>query len=60
MGLREGPCIPLLPVYLPDLRRRIVAAAESITSDMLTKVWEELDYRLDVCRVTNSAHIEYL
>ena len=24
------------------------------------KVWEELDYRLDVCRVTNGAHIEHL
>ena len=23
-------------------------------------VWEELDYLLDVCRVTNGAHIEHL
>ena len=23
-------------------------------------VWEELDYRLDACRVTNGAHIEHL
>ena len=22
-------------------------------------VWEEFDYRLDVCRVMNSAHIEH-
>ena len=23
-------------------------------------VWEEFDYRLDVCRMTNGAHIEHL
>ena len=22
--------------------------------------WQELEYRIDVCRVTRSAHIEYL
>ena len=25
---------------------------------MLGRVWQELDYRLNVCRVTNVAHIE--
>ena len=27
---------------------------------MLERVWQELDYRLDVCRVTNGTHIEHL
>ena len=27
---------------------------------MLTCVWQELEYRIDVCRVTISAHIEQL
>jgi len=27
---------------------------------MLTSVWQELEYRTDVCRVTPGAHIEYL
>jgi hypothetical protein len=27
---------------------------------MLQNVWNELDYRLDVCRVTQGAHIEHL
>jgi len=26
----------------------------------LTRVWKELEYRIDVCRVTRGAHIEYL
>ena len=27
---------------------------------MLTRVWQELEYRIDVWRVTSGAHIEYL
>jgi hypothetical protein len=27
---------------------------------MLTCVWQELEYRIDVCRVTHGAHIEHL
>ena len=27
---------------------------------MLTCVWQELEYRIDVCRVTRGAHIKYL
>jgi hypothetical protein len=28
--------------------------------DMLQRIWNELDYRVDVCIITNSAHIEHL
>ena len=28
--------------------------------NMLTRVLQELEYRIDVCRVTHGAHIEYL
>ena len=27
---------------------------------MLTSVWQELEYRINVCRVTRGAHIEHL
>ena len=27
---------------------------------MLILVWQELEYRIDVCRVTRGAHIEHL
>jgi len=27
---------------------------------MLKCVWQELEYRIDVCRVTRGAHIEHL
>jgi len=35
-------------------------AIETITADMVQTVWDELDYRVDVCRITKSAHIEHL
>jgi hypothetical protein len=35
-------------------------SVETITPDMLIKVWQELDYRLDVCRVTKGAYIEHM
>jgi len=35
-------------------------ATETITHDMQQTVWNELDYRVDVCRITNGAHIEHL
>jgi hypothetical protein len=28
--------------------------------NMLTRVWQELEYRINVCRVTRGAHIEQL
>jgi len=39
---------------------RITTAIETITSDMLQTVWNEFDYRVDVCRITKAAHVEHL
>lgn len=52
--------MPPHPTTLVELRERITAAFMTIDRDMLTRVWAELDYRLDVCRVTKGAHIEHL
>ena len=57
--VKDRVYLPSLPVDLPDLKR-IAAAIESITPDMLNNVWEKFDYRLHVCHVTNGAHIEHL
>jgi hypothetical protein len=43
---------------IDDLKRRITEAVAAVTCDMLRRVWEELDYRFDICRVTRGAHIE--
>jgi hypothetical protein len=39
---------------------RIIAAVKNIDAPMLTRVWQKLEYRIDVCRVTRGAHIEHL
>jgi len=46
-------------VCIPELKVRIRTAIETITADML-HITKELDYRVDVCRITKSAHIEHL
>jgi len=48
--------VPPLPASIPELNVRIRTATETITADMRN----ELDYRVDVCRITKDAHIEHL
>ena len=31
-----------------------------LKAPMLTRVWQELEYRIDVCRVARGAHTEHL
>jgi len=46
---------------LRDINKaRIIVTAKNIDAPMLTRVWQELEYRIDVCRVTCGAHIEHL
>jgi len=53
--LQETGC-----VCIPELKVRIRTATKTITADMLQTVWNELDYRVDVCRTTKGAHIEHM
>jgi len=56
-----GPLYVLpLPASIPELKVRIRTAIQTITADMIQTVWNELDYRVDVCRITQGAHIEHL
>jgi hypothetical protein len=52
--------IPPLPRDLADLKARIIVAVKNIDAPMLTRVWQELEYRIDACRVTRGVHIENL
>jgi len=45
---------------LKELRDRITHALQTITADMQHRVWDEFGCSVDVCRVTQSAHIEGL
>ena len=54
--VKDQVYVPPLPASIPELKVRIRTAIETITVDMRN----ELDYRVDVCRITNGAHIEHL
>jgi len=47
-------------LYVHPLKVRIKTAIETITDDRLQTVWNELDYRVDICRITKGAHIGHL
>ena len=49
--------VPPLPANV-ELRTRITAAVAKVTPEMLRSVWQETDYRWEVCRITNGSHIE--
>ena len=49
-----------LQVPIQEMKVRIRTVIETITADMLQTVWNELDYRVDVCRITKGSHIEHL
>ena len=43
---------------IQHLQERITSAIETVTRDMVQKTWQEIEFRLDVSRATNGAHIE--
>ena len=58
--VKDQVYISPLPASIPEPKVRIRTAIETIAADMLQTVWNELDYRVDVCRITKGAHIEHL
>jgi len=58
--VKDSVYIPPLPRPLNKLRDQIMHALQTITADKLHRVWDEFDYRGDVCRVIPGAHIEGL
>jgi hypothetical protein len=46
---------PYTSMWAPDLRQRIIETVELITRHMLINTWQELEYRLDICRATTGA-----
>jgi len=66
--VKDRVFVPSLPRDFTDLKARIIAAVNNIHVPMLTRarvcvcvcVWQELEYRIDVCRVTRGTHTEHL
>ena len=58
--VKDNAYKPPLPQNVRELQDRIRAAVQTVDGNMLKRVWQELDYRIDICRVTKGAHIEQL
>jgi hypothetical protein len=43
-----------------DIKEWIIATVKNIDAPMMLRVWQELEYCIDVCRVTHGAHVERL
>ena len=58
--IKDRVFIPPLPVRLNELIQRITTAVVSVDKDMPRSIWTELDYCIDICRVTKGSHTEHL
>ena len=58
--VKDTVFVPPLSANLQDLRKRITAVVALVDRDMLTRVWNEMDYRIDVCCINKGGYIEHL
>ena len=58
--VKDQVYVPPLLTSILELKVGIRTAIETITADTLQTVWSELDYRVDICRITKGAHTEHL
>ena len=58
--VKDTVFVPQVPANLQELCDNITAAVALIDRDMLTRVWNELDYRLNFCRISQGGHTEHL
>ena len=52
--------VPPLSRDLADLKARTITAAKNIDANILTRVWQELEYCIGVYSVTRGAQTEHL
>jgi hypothetical protein len=58
--VKEAVYVQSLPATMVDLNNRITTAVNSVTQDILLRVWDEFGYRLDVIRAAGGEQIEHL
>ena len=60
-SVKESVYVPDLPTNLDDLKNHITTAVNSVTQDILLRVWNEFSYRLDVTRAAGGgAHWTFI
>jgi hypothetical protein len=57
--VKDNVYIPPIPVDLQKIRDRIVKTIALVNANFLDKLWNKLEYRMDVCRITRGSHIDH-
>jgi hypothetical protein len=58
--MKDNVYIPPMPVDLQEHCDRNVNAIALVHVTFLGKLWDEVEYRVDVCRITRHSSIEHL
>jgi hypothetical protein len=58
--VKEKMLVPSMPLDIDNVKLVITAAIETIKRNILQRVRDEPNYKLDVCRVKTGAHNEHL
>ncbi|GBM74430.1 hypothetical protein AVEN_39222-1 [Araneus ventricosus] len=58
--VKDRVYMPPMPKTIEELKVRICNALASATEQMLHNVWHEMEYCLDIVRVTKGSYIEHL
>jgi hypothetical protein len=58
--VKDNVYIPPMPVDRQEIRDKIVNTLALVDANFLDKLWDKLEYRLDVCCITRGSHIEHL
>lgn len=56
----QSPFAQPLPRDLVELKERIIGAFADVTGDVLFRVSEKMEYRLDICGAKKGAHIIFV
>jgi hypothetical protein len=58
--MKDNVYIPPMPVDLQELCDRTVNTIALVDVTFLDKLWDKLEYCLDVCCITRGSHTEHL
>jgi hypothetical protein len=58
--VKDKVLVPPLPASFEELLAHIPEAVATIDVDIIHRIWDEIAYRWDICRVTRGNHIEHL
>ena len=50
--VKDRVYVPPLPADVEELKNRITVAIQTVSPDMLQRVWNEFDYRVDVVQAS--------